>query len=62
MKIEIESRLHYIAIIPLYRVLLKKIVVFKHSKLVRLHCSSCGDIINTSLQPACEIRYNNANS
>ena len=29
----------------------KKITVNKQSKLVRLHCSSCGDIIETSLQP-----------
>ena len=51
---------------------------YKQSKLVRLHCSSCEDIINTSLQPftvlhkinssghnnimAFEIRYYNANS
>ena len=31
-------------------VLSKKIAVYKQSKLVRLHCSSCGDLKNTSLQ------------
>ena len=30
--------------------LIKKIAVYKQSKLVSLHCSSCGDIIDTSLQ------------
>ena len=28
-----------------------KITEYKHSKLVRLHSSSCRDIIDTSLQP-----------
>ncbi len=28
----------------------KKIAVYKQSKIVRIHCSSCGDIIDTSLQ------------
>jgi len=67
----------YVLTAYVYLVINKKIAVYKQSKLDRLHCSSCGDIIDSSLQSftlfikktlsdiiilAYEIGYYNANS
>ena len=39
----------FVYVLTAYGCKTKKITEYKQSKLVRLHCTSCGDIIDTSL-------------